>query len=628
MRLELWVASAATISLNGLALASETPVVPIDTGLGQQLRQQVGSACYGFVDHDPGLIRGFEVSGTRQLQRDGYPWAHFEGGSNLLIEREDVLVGGAGAACSSIPPGGAVNLITRRDALPTRTVIGIGQHGGLNVLHETGLVKTERLGVRVALRADHLRNPAHATGRLGEAATQIDWQLTEAGHLRFDLEWLRANYPWGVAWPAWDSMPAQFDARRSLDPVWSRYRVRQLGTLLAYEHTVSADTQVRVGWSRVRAAYEANDVYLSPTADPGRFDVTAYAVPLQRDRFDALHADVEHRFDAFGVKQRWNVGASRLTVSTPDSAYPAQELGEWSPGEPLDAPQPLPAEASRRLTSREARLTVRHVAQLGDWHTQLGAVASRYEDSNGSASLRSDAVSPQGSVAWQFAPQWRVQATRSRGTTARQYASLTSDTPERIAAPGRSDEQEVGLRWTGRGWSAGGGLFELTKPYRYQRETVTVWRGRERHRGAEATLSWTRADDAARIVFTTQVLDTEVSGTGDPALDGMKPPGVPSRRGSLYAEAPWPGAPAWTLSLLGEAVSRRPTFDDNRVYAPGHARWDAGLQWRGSLAQTAVAVLFTVQNVGGREGWEDVGGGVGHPMLPRRVGLTLTLGGA
>eukprot|EP01036_Dinobryon_divergens_P036950 gene36950-48215_t len=216
-------------------------------------------------------------------------------------------------------------------------------------------------------------------------------------------------------------------------------------------------------------------------------------------------------------------------------------------------------------------LTLRHAALWTHWQAQWGGAWSRTRDDNGSAERQDTSFSPTVSVSWLPAPAWRLQFTRSAGATARQFASITSATPALIAPPGRSTENELGVHWSKDGWTAGAGVFELARPYRYERETVSVWRGRQTHRGLEAALGWANEADSARLVFTAQALRARVNRTGDITLDGLQPPGVPQRRASLLAELPVPLAPAWSVSLLGEAVSRRATLDDNRVFAAGYA---------------------------------------------------------
>lgn len=620
---------ACSAGLAGAQEVSPAPAAQIDTGLGQQLRQQIASTCYGFVDHDPGLVRGFKVDSAFQLLRDGYPWAQFKGGSNLLIEREEVLVGGAGSACAPTPPGGAVNLITRREAaLPARTVAQVGQYGSFSVLQELAPLKGERLNGRLALREERGRNAADERSRVGEAALQLDWALTEGGRLRLDLEWQHDDHPNGTGWPAVAALPLGVDPGRSLEQPWTRYQATQTGLLLAYEQAISPDTELRFGWSHVQYDGRSRDLYLEPLSDPtgtGPFAATAYAFDSQRYRFDALHADFQHRYQALGAEQRVNLAMSQLALGEPDDAYPAQDLGTPALGAPLAAPEPLPPEASRRLASRELRATLRHTAKWPNWQTQLAAVWARFRDDNGSALQEVSTLSPLGSIAWLPDRQWRLQFTRSEGATGRQYASVTSSTPDRIAPPGKSVQYELGLYWRGERWNAGAGVFELTRPYRFERETVSVWRGEQRHRGVEGTLSWNSADDHARVVLTAQALRAQVTSTGDPTLEGKRPPGVPGRRASLYAEAPWPGSVAWSLSLLGETVSRRATFDDNRVLAAGYARWDLGLQWQGKVAALPVTLLVAVQNAANRRAWETVGGGLAYPLAPRKLGLTLTL---
>ncbi len=608
---------------------NEHPAEPIDTGLAQQLRQQITSECYGFVDHDPGLVRGFDVNGSFQLQRDGYPWARFEDTANLLIERQDVLVSGAGLGCASAPPGGAVNLVTRREPqMPSRSTLETNAHGGWSLRHETAPVRTQALNWRLAAREEHWRDALSDRSHTTDLASQLDWNLGEMTRLRLDLEWRNGHGPFGVGWPATDALSEPADRHQSNDTPWSRYRSHQEGSLLALEHGLDADTQLRLGWSRVRYVENRRELYLDPPAGQNGqppFDAVAYVYPDQRHRFDAWHGELNHRFTAWGASHRSSLDLSALKVGEPDQDRPAQFLGPWQPGTPLGVPQDLPATGERRLLSRETRFSWRHSARWTAWQANAALIASRFRDDNGSAAQSASALSPTLSLAWTPDASWRVQLTSGRGATGRQYASITSDTAQRILPPGHSTEHELGVRWTRDTWSAGIGLFELTRPYRFEQQNVSAWRGHQTHRGLESTLRWAAPDERASIVFTTQALRTQVTGTGDSSLDGKRPPGVPARRGSVYAEARLP-APAWTISILGTAVSKRASFDDNLIFAPGYGRIDAGLNWHGPWGSTPLSVMLTIENLTNRRAWEAAGSGVAYPLATRGVGLTLVIG--
>jgi hypothetical protein len=72
-------------------------------------------------------------------------------------------------------------------------------------------------------------------------------------------------------------------------------------------------------------------------------------------------------------------------------------------------------------------------------------------------------------------------------------------------------------------------------------------------------------------------------------------------------------------------VSRRATFDDNAVFAPGYLRWDLGLQWAHRFGPVHGSLLFTLQNVTDVFAWSDVGSGLADPLPPRTFGVTLSL---
>jgi hypothetical protein len=96
-------------------------------------------------------------------------------------------------------------------------------------------------------------------------------------------------------------------------------------------------------------------------------------------------------------------------------------------------------------------------------------------------------------------------------------------------------------------------------------------------------------------------------------------------RATLYVEQRLGAESPWTLSVSAEGVSRRATFDDNAVFAPGYLRWDLGLQWVHRFGSVQSSVLFTVQNVTDAFAWRYVGGGLAYAMPLRTFGITLSL---
>lgn len=617
-------AGAASASVVG---HGATPT-PADTGLAQRLRQQLSSECYGFVDHDPEQIRGYGVNEAFQLTRDSYPWARFEDTPNLLVQRQEVLVGGSAHACGDVVPGGTVNLKTRRgQGMPSRAVAVANQFGRASVLGEGSLLNREAAQWRAAVRREqgpnHLRHQMSTT----DLATQLDLRPQPGRLLRLDLEFREGNEPTGVAWPLEAAIPLNADRRTSLEQDWSRYRHGQQSLLLAWEEDLGPATRLKLGHSRVRYQAQWDDLFLSPLGDPARpaaFRVEAYRVPRGRFEYEAWHGAIEQEFKGWNAAQLSRVYLSRIEVSEPDRRFPLQVVEPWVPLQRFEAPPLAPATAQRRLNSQETRFGVSHTADWSHWQLNAGLRGTRFEDSNTVERIEALGWAPIVSLAWKPAPGWRVQSTHARGQTGRQFASLSSATPNRLQPPGDSQEDELGVRWQAQGWQVGVAAFAISRPYRFERQNITVWRGSQEHRGYEATVGWGRADDRLRLVFNGQAISAQVVGTGEPTLDGKRPPGIPDRRGTVYAEWKQVLDSPWSVNLLGEYLSARMTLDDNRVAAPGYARWDAGLERRVTWNRHSFSVSMTVRNLGDIKAWEWVGGGVGYLLAPRTLSLTVS----
>lgn len=623
MRTAFFILVTSGLIWTGRAMSADTKTY--DTGLAQQLRQQLSSDCYGFVDHDPEQIRGYEVNGAFQLLRDGYPWARFEDSANFLTQREEALVGGPGLGCAYTAPGGIINLVSRRGRESLRRAVAeFDQYGTANTRIEAPWHMGERLAGRLAGGFERFRDAAENEDRTGDLAVNVDLDLTRDTRLRLDAEWRRADWSSGVGWPAFEDLPTRIERSTSLTQPWARYRFDSLATLVALEHASSPETLWRAGITRVRYRADWHDLYLEPE-DGNAFTLVDYVYPDQDYRFDAWHADVTRRGRIGQVAHSLRAGFSRLRAEEPDQVRPGQTVGSWRQGAVLPPVDPLPASAARELISEETRLSLSDTVRWGPWFGTLGLQYALFEDDNGSASLETARWLPVLSVGRSLTDQLSLVATRSWGAYGRQFASLTSENPALIQPATVSTETEIGIRWRGDQIRAGLALFEISRPYRFERQVVSVWRGEQRHRGIEATLQWHSDKTGTRVAATTQLLDASVTGTGEAALDGKQPPGVPSARALLYVEQRLGAESPWTLSVSGEGVSRRATFDDNAVFAPGYLRWDVGLQWTHHFNSVQGTVLLTIQNITDAFAWSDVGGGLAYPMPPRTFGITLSL---
>jgi hypothetical protein len=325
----------------GRAMGEDTQTY--DTGLVQQLRQQLSSDCYGFVDHDPDQIRGYGVNGAFQLLRDGYPWARFEDSANLLVQRQEALVGGPGLGCAYTAPGGMIDLVSRRDheAL-RRAVTEFDHYGSANLRIETPWRMGDRLAGRLAGRFERFRDAAENENRTGDLAANIDLNLTPDTRLRVDAEWRRADRSSGVGWPAFEDLPKRIDRTTSLTQPWAHYRFDSLATLVALKHASSPETLWRAGMTRVRYRADWHDLYLDPT-DGNAFTLVDFVYPDQAYRFDAWHADVTHRGWTGEVAHTLRAEFSRLRAEEPDQVRPGQVVGAWGQGAVLPSVDALPA---------------------------------------------------------------------------------------------------------------------------------------------------------------------------------------------------------------------------------------------------------------------------------------------
>jgi outer membrane receptor protein involved in Fe transport len=100
----------------------------------------------------------------------------------LLINQQEVLVGGAGLGCYYTQPGGVVNFVTRRsldkDAPKMRAIFRADEYGTLGIKLDHGMVVNDALSIRLGLDKDLARNAAKNLDDNHNYAANIDYQLS------------------------------------------------------------------------------------------------------------------------------------------------------------------------------------------------------------------------------------------------------------------------------------------------------------------------------------------------------------------------------------------------------------------------------------------------------------------
>jgi outer membrane receptor for monomeric catechols len=495
------------------------------------------------------------------------------------------------------------------------------------------------LSAWTALRRERARDQAGDTFQSGEFAGLFDFALSDRTRLRLNLELARGFGDGQAGWPAFTSLPSRFNRRiTTAQRGWAGYRVNSDSALLAIEHAVSDRTLVRLGHSIIRYKGSWTDLFLDPVAGPGAGSVPQYTLTgfVNRDQdfaSNAWHGDITTRWQWAGAQHRSIAALTQIDTNEPDRLWPGQTVGLWTLGTQLPAIALLPATAQRRLVSNETRLTLRNTAQWKAFEVGLGLQIAKFEDATrdfvgpGAAlgQVSRTLVLPAITARYAVSESVSVVATHSRGGTGRQFASINSTTPGQILPAVVSEESELGARWSHGPWSIGMALFQISRPYRFEQQNISVWRGLQAHEGVEATVQWRSEDELTSVAFTAQSLRASIQGTGDPTLDGKLPPGLPRHRATWFAEHRLGKDSDWTLNFAGEARSKAATFDDNQVYADGFVRLDAGLLWRISSMKRSPTLQLNVENLTNRFAWADIGGGIVFPLPRRRVFITLTV---
>ena len=175
-----------------------------------------------------------------------------------------------------------------------------------------------------------------------------------------------------------------------------------------------------------------------------------------------------------------------------------------------------------------------------------------------------------------------------------------------VLAPGRSRAQEIGVKadlFAGATITAA--IFNISLPSALVNdENIFVNAGNQRHRGFEFTASG-QISENFRLVAGWQYLDAEIVESGNFAIEGNRPTGVPEWQANLFAD--------WTTPLDGFSVNAAVFFTGskftnaaNSFSVDGVTSVDLGLRYVVPLGKQGIVARVIVRNVNGAEGVQAV----------------------
>ncbi|HUP10538.1 MAG TPA: TonB-dependent siderophore receptor, partial [Caldimonas sp.] len=614
----------------------------------------------GYIDYL--TVRGYVLDNRFNYRRDGLP---INAETSIPLDNKaaiEVLEGTSGMQAGTSAPGGLVNYVVKRPLeMPLRRATIDWQQPG-SVLGAVDLSQrfgeSGAVGARLNLAAEHL-DPwlRDAKGSRSLAALALDARVSADALLEGEIEHSHRSQPSQPGFSALGPVvPAPGDPRINLnDQPWSLPVVFDATTAsLRWQQRLNADwrftahamtqhlkTDDRVAFPFGCTAESNFDRYCSD----GTFDLYDYRSENERRTTDALDAHVDGRFATGGIRHALTTGVlgwrTRLQFQT--QTFNLAGVGTVD-GNTIVPPAPdalsPPTNRDEHTTELYARdaiaFNARDTLWLGLRHSRLHRT-SIGTDGSAPTDASQSFTTPWIAASHAFDAGPIVYASWGEGVESEVTPNLPFYSNAGQSLPSlKSRQTEIGVKREAAhaAWSIA--AFDIVRPLfgdigtcdpNVNGSCTHELDGTQQHRGVEAS---------GRLIAGAWTLDggalwlhARREGGHDPALDGKRPPNVPSYTAKLGAEWRLDEVAAPGLALRAGVVHEGPreVLPDNSLGIPSWTRVDLGARLVRQAGGRTWTVRAGVDNAFGRRAWRESPYQFQHvylfPLAPRTAWVSV-----
>ena len=597
-------------------------------------------------------IRGYSLNAANSYRINGLSIA---GEQSVALENKQqvqVLNGLAGLQSGVNEPAGLIDYITKRPDEVRSLTLGTDDEGGRYYALDAGhwFGAEQQLGLRVNAAHEDMRSYVdHADGRRNFLSLAADWKISPKSLLQLDVEYqdtAQRSVP-GYQLLGGDSVPQNVSVHRLLGyQPWARpVGMESLNSQLRWQYQFNDDWKASVAGSHSRslindysvfpwgcygAASCANDEIPNYFGSDGAYDISDYRNPADTRRHDALQASVDGRFQTGNVQHQLSVGADWLyrTVDRHGS------INEWIGEGYIDADPPLLAPADgaelgpkvRRYQSTQKSLRASDRITFNDaWELLAGARWVHYDErvreDDGSLTRRTrrSLLLPQAALMFKPVENLSLYASYAKGLSAGTTAAWYTSNADEVMPTTTSFQRELGAKYQLGNLLLGAALFDISQAYQYTQpqadgSLLYVQQGRQHNRGLELSAS---GDVAQRLHLQASIaaLHARVEDSGTASYEGHASINAPRWRGNVQAAWDVPGVEG--LALLGGVQSSGGKFADHtgRIKVGGYTLYNLGARYATHLGNWPTTLRLSVENLGNKLYWRDVGESAGDGYL-------------
>jgi iron complex outermembrane receptor protein len=591
-------------------------------------------------------IRGFKLDNNSSYRKDG-----------LIIpadapiplenkERLEILKGLAGLQAGISSPGGVVNYVTKRPtAAPlASTTAGVSERGTLyGAVDLGGRFEDTRFGYRINAAAEKLRSYVRgADGNRTFVSGAFDWQVTPDALLQLDLDYqhkAQVTAP-GYQLLANTFLPPNVSAKTLLnDQPWTRpVDTVSSNVGLRFEYKFNPDWHASVAvnkhWFK-RDDFTAfpygcsneGDGFYPGYCSNGDYDVYDYQSTGERKSPLGAQAQVQGKFATGALRHQATFGLSYATRRDRMGEYVYDYAGSSNiyqnvivppaPGNPVTGPIEL------RHRDRERGAYAQDIVTVSNNVVVHAGV--RYESVTGDdlvdgkqAHNASHFLLPNVALVLKASDSINLYASMAHGMEYGGIGGIETGNYGIPLAPKRSKQIEIGAKASvNASLELAAALFEIKRGHEYTDVDTNLFvrEGEERNRGFEVSAQGKATPDLAYMLSLT-ALNTQVTGTTDPAINGKRVTNVPALKTSAWLEYAVPAVPGLKVNGQWQYAGKKAFQEDNRTFVPGYHVFNLGAAYGLKVAGVGTTLRARIENVADRFYWRDVSPDLGGYLLP------------
>ncbi|MFT3803891.1 MAG: TonB-dependent siderophore receptor [Burkholderiaceae bacterium] len=596
------------------------------------------AAGYGSIEQIQ--IRGFGVAYNTNYKRNGLSVIHFGETAIESLGRIDVLKGLSGFAYGFSTPGGIVNVVPKQptDQPYRAATLGYTSRSLLRAQMDLGgrFGEQDRFGYRINVAKEHGDAPIDSV-KVDRTLVSgyFDWRVTRDLTVALDVEHHdidRTGQPFSYSLANGVPLPAAPSGSRFNGVNYAGYDSKETLASLTADWRISDDWSLSAGV--LRQSFSRDAYWSMATINDARGDFTAYAMrdALQSFPSRAAQVSLKGRVRTGSLLHELSVGWDWHATESWRGEY--EYSSRWTSNlyDPVTAPaSDLYAVRGKYKNAfyRERGLYLTDTVHLSErWRViggvRHGKIVSANLGADGattSAPYETSATTPMAALVFKPDADTTVYGSYAEGLEQGGTAPANTGNAGTVFGALESRQTEIGVKWKPTvAWSLTAAAYRIDKGLGYTDTATNLYTqsGSRVHRGLEFSADG-MLTRRLRLISGLALIDATMERTGDAAVDGRRPTGVPRQVFTALLDYEPAALPGVGLNAGYRWTSKRAQDATNTRFLPSYGLVNAGVRYRTRFGRSPAVLRAYVDNLLNERYWD---AGL-YPGMPRTFKLTL-----